>query len=152
MKKIIVVLLVILAVLVGLLTVFSKGSTNAFYNEAPHVDYNQLGDDVVGTNLYYFYQESCVHCNNIKGDIADFYYNKPEDIDFYLVDAASSSNSAVWFQGESADFVEPSGKFTDYTDVQILGTPTLVEIKDGQITQFLVGEEAIPAYLESLNA
>lgn len=152
MKKIVAILVIILVVLVGLLAVFSKGSSASFYSDATHVSYNQLGDDVEGTNLYYFYQESCVHCNNIKESVADFYYNKPEDIDFYLVDAADAANSDVWFSGDQADFVEPSGKFTDYTDVQILGTPSLVEIKDGQITQFLVGEEAIPAYLEELNA
>ncbi len=152
MKKMLIILVALLAVLFGVLMVVAQNSSQTLYEDAPHVDYNQLGDDVVGTNLYYFYQETCVHCNNIKPDIADFFYNKPEDIDFYLVDGADAANKGIWFQGDSADFVEPTGKFTDYTDVQILGTPTLVEIKDGQITQFLVGEDAIPSYLAGLNA
>ncbi|WOO89149.1 hypothetical protein R2F61_00175 [Mollicutes bacterium LVI A0078] len=151
MKKLIIGMLIVLIALVAALAVLGQGSSASLYADGTHADYNQIGDDVVGTNLYYFYQESCVHCNNIKEDIADFYYSdEHEDIDFYFVDAAQSKNSDVWFRGESDDFVPPSGKFTDYTDIQILGTPTLIEIMDGQITQFLVGEEAIPAYLESL--
>lgn len=150
MKKLIIGMLLVLVALVGALAVLGQNSSATLYADGTHANYNQIGDDVVGTNLYYFYQETCVHCNNIKEDIADFYYSDHEDIDFYFVDAAQAQNKDVWYGGDSADFVEPSGKFTDYTDIKIVGTPTLVEIKDGQITQFLVGEEAIPAYLESL--
>ncbi len=149
MKKLVIVLLIILAALFGLIAIVGKDSSATLYDDAPHVNYSEIGTDVVGTNLFYFYQDSCAHCINIKPDVADFYYNKPEDVDFYLVDAAAAENSGVWASQEE-EFVEPSGTFTDYTDIKIQGTPTLIEVKDGEITQFLVGENDIPAYLESL--
>lgn len=150
MKKLLIILLVILAVLVGALTIVGKGSSATLYDDAPHVNYANITDDVLGQNLYYFYQDTCVHCNNIKADMAKFYYNKPEDIDFYLVDGADKANSDVWFRGEQEDFIQPSGKVESADDIKILGTPTLIEITDGVITQFLVGEEAIPSYLGKL--
>ncbi len=151
MKKIIIILVAILAILVGILGFAMNGSESAatLYKKAPHVNYNQLLDDINGQNLYYFYQESCSHCNNIKGDVADFYFNKPENIDFYLVDAADSANQDVWADSETE--VQETGLVSDYSDIQIKGTPTLIELQDGKITQFLVGEEAIPSYLSSLN-
>lgn len=156
MKKIVIVLLAILVILVGGLVVLQKNSPTSqyakLYDEAEHLTSDQLLDDTEGTNLLYFYQETCSHCNNIKNDVAEFYYNKPADIDFYLVDGAVTDNQDIWFSGENADFVAPNGPVTADTDIKIQGTPTLIEIKDGEITQFLVGEEEIPSYLASLNA
>lgn len=152
MKNLLITLLVVLAVLFGLLAITSRDSSKTFYDDVPHVNYEQITNDVVGTNLYYFYQDTCVHCNNIKEDVADFFYNRPEDIDFYAVDAADVANQDVWYQGDKESFVTPSGQVKDIEDIKIQGTPTLIEIKDGKITQFLVGETDIPAYLESLNA
>lgn len=148
MKKLLAALLAVFVLLFVTLQVGSK----ELYEDAPHVEYNQITDDVEGRNLYYFYQDTCVHCNNVKPKIADFYYHKPADVDFYLVDAAAEENKDVWFTGDSSKFVKPTGAIKNYSDVQIIGTPTLVEITDGKITNFLVGEEEIPRYLESLNA
>lgn len=156
MKKLVIGLLAILAVLIGGLVYLSKTSpTNEYaklYNEAPQVEYAKLLDDQEGTNLYYFYQESCEHCNLIKEDVAKFYYNKPENIDFYLVDGQASSNKDIWYQGDKADFEAPEGPISSYEDIKILGTPTLVEVTDGTVTQFLVGDADIPEYLAELNA
>lgn len=148
MKKLLIALVAVFVVLYATLVIASKN----LYDDAPHVDYNQITDDVEGRNLYYFYQDTCVHCNNVKPKISDFYYNKPADVDFYLVDAAADVNSDVWYQGDNDSFVKPTGEVKDYSDIKIQGTPTLVEITDGKITNFLVGEDEIPTYLESLNA
>lgn len=158
MKKIVIALLTILVVLIAGLTYLYKSSPTSqyagLYDDATHITYDQLlTDDVEGTNLFYFYQETCSHCNAIKNDVAKFYYNnKDENIDFYLVDGADPKNQDIWYQGAKEDFVAPSGPVTADTDIKIQGTPTLIEIKDGEITQFLVGDTDIPAYLESLNA
>lgn len=148
MKKLIIALLIVVIILFATLKIGSKN----LYSDAPHVDYSQITDDVDGKNLYYFYQDTCAHCNNVKPKIADFYYHKPSNIDFYLVDAADDKNADAWFEGDSSNFVKPSGEIKDYSDIQIIGTPTLVEITDGKVTNFLVGEKEIPTYLESLNA
>lgn len=151
MKKLIIGLLVILMILVVLLAIVGRDTSKTFYDDAPHVAYENLTDDVEGQNLYYFYQDSCIHCNNIKPALADFYYNKPEDIDMYLLDIEpGNGNDDAWFRGEEADFVEPSGKVTEDSKIQVMGTPTLIEITDGEITQFLAGETEIPEYLETL--
>lgn len=150
MKYLIGGLVAVIVVLAGVFVVISKDTGATLYDDAPHVNYADISD-TDGKNIYYFYQETCVHCNNIKDQIASFYYNKPEDIDFYLVDAADSANSDVWYQG-SEEFVQPSGEFTSYEDIKIQGTPTMIEIDDGQFTEFFVGETDIPAYLEGLNA
>lgn len=151
MKKLLIMLLVTLALLVGALAIVGRDSSATFYTDAPHVDYANITDDLEGQNLYYFYQDSCAHCENIKPAMAKFYYNKPEDIDMYLVDIMpGKGNEDAWFDGESDDFVEPSGKVTSAYDIKVPGTPTLIEITDGVVTQFLVGEDEIPAYLDTL--
>ncbi len=148
MKKIVIALAAILVVLVAMLVVVGQGSSAKLYSDADHLNYEEIEQNVIGTNLFYFYQESCVHCNNIKEDVNNFYRNQPEDINFFLIDAADAANADVWDSSE--EFVAPSGRVSDYTDIKIQGTPTLIEVKDGQITQFLVGETDIPAYLDGL--
>lgn len=148
MKKIIIGLAVVLIVLVSILAVVGQGSSAKLYSDADHLEYSELGQNVLGTNLFYFYQESCSHCNNIKEDVNNFYRNQPADVNFFLIDAADATNQEVWDSSE--DFVTPSGRVTDYSDIKIQGTPTLIEVKDGVITQFLVGETDIPTYLDGL--
>lgn len=153
MKKMLIILLAILAILIGTLMVVGKDSSATFYADAPHLAYNQLTDDADGQNLYYFYQDDCHFCNEIKPQMADFFYSKPADIDFYLIDIApGKGNDDVWFDKSTGDFTAASGKLDDYNDIKVTGTPTLVETTDGEITQFLVGAADIPEYIESLNA
>lgn len=149
MKKIVSALVSVLILLIGMLFVINVYEPVDFYKIAEHVNYKDISK-TDGTNLYYFYQETCLHCNNIKDDVANFYEKKDENINLFLVDAAKTKNSDVWFTGDASEFKEPSGDFNSYKDIKIQGTPTLIEIKDGKITKFLVGEDAIPAYLNKL--
>lgn len=151
MKKMIIALCVVLVVLLGgLVVIQSSGQTSStFYDDAPHA---VIGDTIPaeGTNLYYYYQETCVHCNNIKSSMADWYNNsKPEDVNFYLVDAATEENQEVWTT-DSDNYTEPNGKVSELSDLTIQGTPTLIEVTDGEVANFNVGETDIPAYLDGL--
>lgn len=151
MKKIVIGLVAIIAILGGALLFLGRNSSLTLYKDAPTVSFKDIGNDVEGTNYYYFYKEDCDWCIKIKPDIAEFYYNKDEDVDFYLIDAANvAENADVWYQGDSKTFVRPIGQFQNYTDLQITGTPTLIEIKDGEVTQFLVGGVDVPEYLATL--
>lgn len=150
MKQLIIGLVVLVAALSGLLVLLSQDSSATLYDDAPHITYSQLLDDTKGKNLYYFYREDCLHCNNIKPNVAKFYYNKPDDIDFVMLDGGDKNNVDMYFKGAEEDFVEYSGTPAAYTDITIWGTPTLIEIDDGQVTQFLTGENEVPEYLETL--
>lgn len=149
MKKIVIALVSILVILIGMLFVIKATAPVDFYKSTEHINYKDISK-TDGTNLYYVYQEACAHCKNIKDDVADFYEKKDENINLFLVDAAKTENADVWFAGDESEFKKPSGDFSSYNDIKITGTPTLVEIKDGKITQFFVGEDEIPEYLNKL--
>ncbi len=155
MKNLVIILVGCLAVLlIALLAIGQFGDNSAnFYKTAPHVTLNDEQFDFEGKNLYYYYQEDCSHCNAIKSSISNFYNDKDSDIDFYLVDAAASdgSNQGVWTDASTAAFEEPSGSVSTLGDVQIQGTPSLVDITDGEVKYFAVGETEIPSYLETLK-
>ncbi|WOO87386.1 hypothetical protein RZE82_00165 [Mollicutes bacterium LVI A0039] len=152
MKKLALGLVGIIIVLVGLLLVMSQDSSKTLYKDAPTVLYADIEDDLAGTNYYYIYKEDCSWCVKIKPDIAKYYYNKPEDVDFYLIDAANLQNINDGFELQPSEgFVTPSGTVESYKDIQATGTPTLVEITDGEITNFVVGGKSIPEFLTTLE-
>ncbi len=152
MKKIIIVLVAIILVLVTSMLLVGNKSSLTLYKDAPKLTYDEIYEHTDGTNLFYIYQDDCPHCIEIKGDVAKFYYNKPDNINFYLVDGKDIDNNGnIWFDKSTGDFIEPSGPIDTKEDIKIKGTPTLIEITDNEVTQFLVGSADIPEYLESLN-
>lgn len=97
-----------------------------------------------GNVLYYFYQPNCSHCQAIKSDIVDFYENKPEDIKFYAVDLTEDINQDIWSadtSNEVGDSIETIGDF------KVLGTPTMVQMNDGEVTAVSVGTDEVLSLL-----
>jgi thioredoxin-related protein len=87
------------------------------------------------TYLLYFYSETCGHCQNIKVDVLQFINEHQDTIKVYLVDART---------------VEGSHLSLDLGDGETLsGTPTLVVVEGGTVTEYFVGTPDILGYIET---
>ncbi len=150
MKKITIGLLVILALLLVTIQIIGKNSTGSLYDRGEHIEYSQITDHTDGINLFYVYMKSCAHCNNIKPDINKFYNNKPDNINFYFIEGDDPANSQIWYTGDEQSYEPYTGELTDNSQIKIVGTPTLITVEDGQVTNNFVGEKPITSHLESL--
>lgn len=102
----------------------------------PSVSGNDQLDKDKLTYLY-FYQPDCINCVAIKQDIVDFYQtNTDQNLDFYKVDLTQKVNDPIWSKQSST----VGDKVETVTDLEVIGTPTLVTVKDGKIETVAVGK------------
>ena len=109
-------------------------------------DYIEVRDREIGWNdvfspakidyFVYFYSRRCSHCNAIKDKVID-YSLKVDNMYFIEFD----SDVKV---GNNAELT--IGK-TTIDDLFILGTPSLLEIKDKMVTMNIAGEDDILSFL-----
>lgn len=93
----------------------------------------------------YFYQPNCSNCIAIKPDVVDFYQsNLGDDFNFYSIDLTQEENSSIWADEGSmvGDKVDKVG------DLKVIGTPTLVTVKDGKIESVSVGKTDVAQALK----
>lgn len=135
MKKLIGIAFISLIVLTG--CTIAGYSSEDIYEVAQEASLNSMPDVEDGTAMYYFFQEDCTHCQNIKDDVADFYYETKDDIEMYFVDMADEVNWELWASSGS----DLSSYGLDGLTIE--GTPTLVKTEDGSIDYVAVGEDNI---------
>ncbi len=156
---------VFLVLIIGLVFATNQAEANDFYLTTPNIKYDEI-QNYEGTNIIYYYQSDCHYCNSIKDQIADF-EEALEGINgysMYLVDMKDSYNSVAWYDwaahnatfGENTpatvnpDFIYDPALMDSYKDVEVTGTPTMVLVEDGEITQYAIGGDVFDI-LESVN-
>ncbi len=148
MKKVIISLVVLLVVLSGSMFALKViGEKNSLYNQATVATV----DDVFtkkGKNIYYFYQETCHYCNNIKGEVTKFYNalnDKETNIEFNIVDMQDDANTGEWYSGDDyqndPDYKSDPKDIKSLDDLDIVGTPTMVYVEDKTVKEYAVGPE-----------
>lgn len=138
--KLVVGVVVVSFAIIGFLSIYE----NDFYEDAPHISYNEIVSvsEDAPVVYYYFYREDCSHCQDIKEDMKNFYKNLNDNEILYLIDVNELENSEAL---ESKPYTKEDG----LSKLTITGTPTLVETKDGEVTNYLTGSVAIPEYINS---
>ena len=163
MKKLIVGLLSIMAVVILFtvgLVVFMNGedeynATN-FYSKVPSVVYDEILDSPEDA-IYYYYQESCHFCNNVKEQVANFAQQLTtiDGIDFKVVDMVVAENQNAWYDWASHEanygagtaatlnpnYKDEASEMNEVDDVKITGTPGMIYVQDGEIKDYQIGEE-----------
>ncbi len=148
MNKIIIILAAVLITLIAGISIANiQIEKTDFYNNAEHI----AAADVFkqdGRGIYYFYQDDCSHCKAMKPSMSNFYNAIVDtDVNFYLVDMADKENSAYWYQGEDyttdENFKQNPEDIKSVEDMQIVGTPTMVTIDNGKVTNYGIGGTAI---------
>lgn len=92
-----------------------------------------------GQVYLYFYQPECSHCLAIKPNIVDFYSKLDGSSEFYRIDMTLEQNADMW-----ADTEAVTGTVIDEIgSIDITGTPTLVTVNDGEITDVAIGDTPI---------
>lgn len=135
MKKKIIGLLVVLIALVTCFTVISAQNFD-IYKDAEKVNYTEMLDDKDSVTIYYFYQETCHYCNNIKDQVSELYLAVEErtDINLVLVDMQTNVNSNAWIKEDEKGTYDPdSADLTDLNNFRVTGTPTMVYVVNGEI-------------------
>lgn len=131
---------IVVVVIIFVLLIFGMFKLHKLNAEADiYKAENQIvGKDILtkpGKNIYYFYQPTCGHCEEVKPDITKFTAGiKDSDINFYVVDMSMGVNNDYWYQGENYQTDPDYKKNEDIhtaKDVQIVGTPTMI-YADGQ--------------------
>lgn len=162
MNKIIIGLVALLAILVGGTFVVQAGIDKTdLYTTAEHVNTKDVFDKK-GKNIFYFYQEQCSHCQDMKPTMQKFYKaltDAKTDVNFYLVDMAQSENSEQWYSGEDYtkddNFKDNPADIKSIKDLQIVGTPTMVTIENGKVTNYGIGGtkifDILEKYIKSLK-
>lgn len=109
------------------------------------IDTRTAEDDIDSGNvLYYFYQPDCSHCQAIKSDVVDFYENKSDDMSFYTVDLTEDVNQGIWSNDNSNQVGDAISTVGDF---KVLGTPTMVQTNDGEVTSVAVGTDEVQELL-----
>ena len=94
--------------------------------------------------LVYLYSETCSSCNQIKGDVVAFANSNV--VKTYFVDTAKPENT---IQKCSAEEVEVG--VSDVADLYIVGTPTLIEVRDGATVSNVAGQNKCLTLINSLK-
>ena len=100
--------------------------------EGKTILWNQLFEQEQNHYYSYIYSPRCGHCNEIKQEVID--YGLKHD-DFYFI--LYSNDIPVDYEIETT-----IGK-TDINDVFILGTPSLIEIKNSVVINNVAGSNSI---------
>ncbi len=128
-----------------------EATTKTLYEVGKHI---KKGDplDTEGKAIYYFYQDTCKYCIELKPKTTEFYNKELETDDkMYFVDLANISNADFWAkddfnQGELEAKIT-IGEDIDPNEIKISGTPSMVVFEDGKLTKYLVGNDEITAYM-----
>jgi hypothetical protein len=95
--------------------------------EANHIDFFETMSITSDLHFEYYYSPICSHCNLIKGQLLNFFYDL-EDIPFYLINT-SEANGVVKIPG-------------------FRGTPALYILKDNVVVGEYIGSLAIPEFID----
>lgn len=114
--------------------------------QQPFHNYHEIKDRIIEWNqlfiqseeyyLIYFYSEKCGHCNEIKQDILDYYFESVTKMYFVCADYEVVT-------GPKADL-----KGIDKLDeFYIFGTPFLLEVKDHKVLDYYAGPSEILGFI-----
>lgn len=140
MKKLIIILVVLIAFFGGILGyAYMGGITDSVGTEIPS---NEISTQKESEYYVYFYQPTCKYCILAKPAMTQFSEDetaagKP----VYIVDLSLSKNSKVFTSEE--DFSDISGD-----NYKVIGTPTLIKVKDGKFERKVEMEEVFQMYPE----
>ncbi len=165
MKKMIIGLVLILVIAIGAIVIVTQKDNQAkkdqdayLYEESSHA----TGDDIFtkdGKNIYYFYQESCAHCNDAKPNLIEFktkLEKSDSDVVFNVVDMAAVENKDLWYQGDDyttdPNYKDNPDDIKTLSDLQIVGTPTMIYVEDGVVKNYMLGNPQIYSFLNELGA
>ena len=84
--------------------------------------------------LIYFYSETCGHCQQIKSDIVSF--ANDQIMKTYFIDIKKPNNEVTICQKDEIEL-----GISNYRDLKILGTPTIVMVENGIVTKNVSGKE-----------
>lgn len=148
MNKLLIGLGIILVIIASMFFIIDrKDKSTNLYEDVPTV--TEVNQGTTGDYFIYFSRVTCSYCEEVRPDIEDFYdelaLNAPE-VGFYLVDMDEAENEK--FFTESTEPVAgvdyyidpatiPSGY--DINEFKIAGTPTLLYVSDGVITEIAIG-------------
>lgn len=157
-------LVVIIILAIGLII---YGSKHEFYNTVDHVDFEKILDETEGNHLYYFYQPSCTHCNDLKPTMEKF-VNKlknTDEVDIKFVNMAEEKNADGWYDWKThyetygddtpaslnPDYISDPAQMKTLDDIEITGTPTMIYEKDGEVVNYEVGNDVIEALMKDIE-
>ncbi len=162
MKKIIIslgFLVVILVAVVGGVGVYAQ--KYSLYNVQERVKYDEILDGDTPT-IYYYYQDTCHYCNNIKPQVKEFasLINETPGIEFKVVDMKDPDNTEAWYDWEAhdkkygentsptlnPDYKSEASEMKTINDVKITGTPSAVYVKDGEIVDYEAGKDIFKTF------
>lgn len=174
MKKMVISIVILsLLVFLGLITAIimpslsGKATVSNLYKIVNKVNY----DDVLskdGNQLYYYYQETCAHCKELKPTIVRFYNAIEEsgaDLELNIVDMGDSNNEDGWYDWQShgekygedsndpkdnPDYKYEAKDLKTIDDIKITGTPSIIYVKDGEVKRFEIGDN-VSKLLEELT-
>ncbi len=137
-------------------TILFSNSNVDLYKVANKSTMNEIFNNQ-GDNIYYFYQEDCGHCKEAKPIITDFYnksIEKEADVKFNLIDMVEEDNKELWYQGDDyttdENYKSEPKDIKNIDDLQIIGTPSMIRIKDGKVTDYVIGNSDIYATLNNV--
>lgn len=137
MKKLIVILSGILAVLIIGLVVYANlpASITGVRGAAdlPRILYTESFDQADDEYFVYFWNAACPACQQFDSDILAAH---ELGIPIYVVDMANDQNAGAWFQGERG---MNNQRPQSVSEIEISGTPSLLHFRNGEVVGYAVG-------------
>ncbi|WP_112182370.1 hypothetical protein [Paraliobacillus zengyii] len=199
MKKNTIITLAIIFILaiVGIVILNQIRTPKLAIEELERINYQDTFSQETDDYLVYFWQNSCVYCEEVEPEVIDFIQNKETAL--LLVDMQDANNQSSWYDWEShheeydikIGEVKENGEeqlsedvlLEDYTedtdilweikvneddeiiithntpyastepatadDIEITGTPTMIQVKNGEFVAYANGLEEVRALLEA---
>ncbi len=149
MKNVLIGIIITLGILILSLNTIVNNKFD-LYKEAEHVTYDQVLAEDNTTTIYYYYKDSCHFCASIKNQVTNVYNatTNRNDINLKLVDMALAKNNGAWandeYDIENIEGVEKG------EDIKIKGTPAMIIVENGQLTDYKVGPDVFDI-MEDVN-
>lgn len=140
----------------------TNDNNNVNEEEMSYDDFNVITPEEVFNSkdkLVYFYSNYCSICKEIKNDVLSFYKNNSS---FYLLDIDTNVNEINMTYNSVENCINSGGSYEDnyctinYSDYlskmegisdirnfYLIGTPTLIEVKDGVLNKLYLGGSEI---------
>lgn len=115
----------------NLLNTLEGGETLPEYSDFDHVpSYASAVTQAEDYYIVYFYRTTCGYCNQIKDFMLDFAANNTAGVKMYFLDTENT---------------------TGLNTYDVTGTPTILVIENGEVTDKAVGAVAVPEFLRALE-
>ena len=154
MKKLVMLLVIFPVVAIAALLILDRVGEPGRTANLPRIVYTDIFDQEEDIYFVYFWRNDCPRCAEFEPSVVAAFN---EGVPVYVVDMNNRTNSPVFYrEGALRDDELPNQEMhglsiTDYSEIDVVGTPTVVRVENGVITDRVSGVPLAVALLDAFE-